>query len=133
MADPKFEWPDTAAPSVTLTFDRGELLEDQQFNHEFIGVERSSLDGTPFTTSLSDQRKKLLFTAILPTGASSFATQTTYINFIKTTLKNGIKKFDFTDRAGASNTVKLASGSKSINFTTLSEAFVRINLELDVL
>ena len=133
MADPTFKWPDISAPSLTLTFDRGELLEDQQNNHRFVGVERESLDGTPFVTSLSDQRKILSFTAILPTGASSFATQTTYINFIKTTLKNGIKKFDFTDRAGTISTVKIASGSRSLNFTTLSEAFVRIELQMDVL
>lgn len=134
MADPTFKWPDAGSPTVTLTFDRGEFVPNSQKNREFIGETMRSINGVPFKTSLGDMRRRVQFSATLPkTQVASEATIDDYISFIETTLKNGIKKFTYTNRDGEALVVKIAEGNESISLDYSSEAFAVIEIEMEVL
>jgi hypothetical protein len=109
MASNKFEYPNSASATHTLTFTHGHLIEDTiavMFNE----TTELSKGGTRLVESFGNAKYQFPFTAIMPISSETETDYTDVLAFFIAT-NGAVSTFTWTDESSVVRTVRMITGS----------------------
>lgn len=133
MANCTFKYPDSTAPTSTITFDtKGHLVDGSDVTVWFNQKKGKSIGGTPYAESFGDNVVTHEFSFLLPiTKVASESDQADMITFFGI-IKGAVETFIYTDENGTELTVRC--WNDTITFRTIQNApkYRRCTLDLEV-
>lgn len=131
MALNTFKYPNSTAPTTTLTFNNGHLVEDEPeitFNQSI----SEAFGGTPCSESWGDAQDGYPMSVIVP--VTKVSTECDYADlrtFLITTINGATNSFVWTDENSVERTVKLMDSK--ITFKTFAAIYKKVTMNLRVL
>lgn len=132
MADPKFDYPNAASPTLTLTFaspSKAELKDDAPsltFNQQA----SESRGGTDFVESFGDPKDTLSCSIIVPITAAASEPDFDDLRTFLVTINGAVNSFVWTDANSVARTVKCMTNP--IQFSRFAKGFYITTLMLKV-
>jgi len=103
---PKFDYPDSSSPTVTITFPRGGSLAKDGYTFGINQVKEETKDGDVIAKKLGSGTAEKLYTVRVKRKSDTETDIADLVDFIDNTVEGATRTFEWTDSDGTKRTVR---------------------------